>query len=498
MELKFNGSQQEFLALQVGQTICHEETAEAIVPDSYPDVEQLLLCHGIATVRNWDYQNGNWVINGGVTAWALYSPQDYDTPKTLQYYIPFTVKCPCPEGEGSQAVVDCRVGAIDGQIINSRKVLVRVTTVTDCYVYKTEMQEQHTYCSESEGALEIQQTTYPLIQPVEVGQKTFTISEEMDLTGGVPSIASICQYHCRMETVEMKLVGNKGVFKGLLHGVLLYETPEETLNTWTFQVPFSQYVELTKDHDDQEMAVQLVFSNLQIEPQGQGVSLSAEVMAQATIMGHSTLEAIEDAYSTMYQFVPQWKMAETTSRVDCQHMTQVARALHSCPAKVVLATQAYVGSPKLERREGMAEITVPLSINVLWEDERGELGGQTVKLDALFETEMANPCQCKLAAYLSGEAFAIPAGDGMEVRCAVGLDIETWVSQAIPMLVGGELGESLDKSQYPSLILRHVEPGDTLWSVAKTCRTTMGEIATANNLGSLDEALSDMILIPVK
>ncbi len=47
------------------------------------------------------------------------------------------------------------------------------------------------------------------------------------------------------------------------------------------------------------------------------------------------------------------------------------------------------------------------------------------------------------------------------------------------------------------MILRPAAPEDTLWSLAKQCRTTMASIRDANVLGEDEAVLSGMLLIPI-
>ena len=97
MELLFETKSADFLREVLYDTISQEETAETIVPDSYPDVERILDSFGSVVLRGKDYRSGSISISGGIHAGVIYAPEDQSAPRVLHVYIPFTVKV---EGAG--------------------------------------------------------------------------------------------------------------------------------------------------------------------------------------------------------------------------------------------------------------------------------------------------------------------------------------------------------------------------------------------------------------
>ena len=127
MELMFESKSADFLREVIFDTISQEETAETIVPDSYPDVEQVLDTFASTVLRGKDYRNGSVSISGGIHAGVIYNPEDQSAPRALHFYIPFTVKLEHEAiTEATRICVDCRVRSVDARIMNSRKVMIRV------------------------------------------------------------------------------------------------------------------------------------------------------------------------------------------------------------------------------------------------------------------------------------------------------------------------------------------------------------------------------------
>ena len=70
-------------------------------------------------------------------------------------------------------------------------------------------------------------------------------------------------------------------------------------------------------------------------------------------------------------------------------------------------------------------------------------------------------------------------------------------TETTPVITRVTLGEKREKDRkVPSVIIRGVRPGETLWDVAKDCLSTEGEIMEATGLTSGEIWPGQMLLIP--
>ncbi len=501
MELVLETKSADFLREVFCGAIAQEETGETIVPDSFPDVGRILQAFGAVVLRGKDYRAGSLSISGGVHAGVLYVPEDQGAPRALHLYLPFTVRMENPAlSENTRAAVDCRVRSVDARIVNSRKVLVRVSLCGTVVGYEPACQELTLQPPEEAGDLQTRTAVYRVTRALEYAEKPFPMAEEAELPAGRAPMEELCQYQADVEVVESKLVGSKGVFKGTVQLKLLYLTEEEELVSWSCQLPFSQYVDLDHEYDEEELLVHVALTDLNVEDangQGKRLLVNFQMLAQCTVVGPEQLEILEDAYSLYHDFTPQWRPVEAAGRLDSQQFTETIRAQLQAPVKAVVDTQVYLGDPVAQRDGEAVTVTLPAQAAVLYRDEDDELQGAVVRLEAACRTDASETCLCRPTARLSGEAFAVPSGDGLEVRCTVTMTVDTVSQETFSTLAGGQMSdERLDTADRPSVILRTVGEGDTLWSLAKGCRTTAEAIRAANGLED-DAPLTGMILIPV-
>lgn len=503
MELAFETKTIPCLRETMYETISQEETSEAIVPDSFPDVARILDSFGTVILRAKEYRTGGISVTGGIQAGVIYAPDDGSTPRTLHFYVPFTVKAENDViTEKTKAMVDCHVRSVDARAINSRKVMVRVNLAGTITASEPAELEETDYAPEEGSDLQIRRSTYPVVRTMEMAEKPFAMTEEAELPAGRPFIQELYKYLTDFEVTESKLVGNKGVFKGMVTLKLLYLTAEGDLAIWSCQLPFSQYVELDHEYDgEEELQVLLALTDSSVEDangQGKRLLVNLQVLAQCAVVGKQTLEVLEDAYSLGHEFTPEWKEVDATGRLDRQNFNETMRSAVQAPVKSVVDTRLYLDTP-VQRREGDAlVITVPITANTVYLDENGELQQNISRLEASCRTELADGCLCRPTARLTGEAFAVPAGDGMEIRGTITFTVDSMSGKNLRTLSGGQLGdEPIADAERPSVILRPAGPEDCLWSVAKACHTTTEAIRLANGLTEDGARLSGMLLIPV-
>ncbi len=503
MEYLFEANAAEFLREVFYGPISQEETGETIVPDSYPDVERVLDAFGTVVLRGKEYRDGSVSVSGGVHAGVIYAPEDHSAPRVLHYYIPFTLRLENPAlTEQSRVCVDCRVRSADARILNSRKVLIRVNLCGSATGYEPATQELYQFTPDETGDLQLKSATYPVLRALATAEKPFPITEEAELPAGAAPMRELYRCQAETEVVESRIVGSKGVFKGNVNLRLLYLTEDEELTPWSCQLPFSQYVELEREYDDKELQVCLAATDFSVEDangQGRRLLVNLQMLAQCTVLGQEELTVIEDAFSLRHSFTPQWKEVNAAGRLDRQRQSEVVRSVVQAPrVKAVIDTQVCLDEPAVRRDGERVYIVVPMAADVLYRDEAGEVQSVSARLEAACQTELAENCVCRPSAALAGEAFSVPAGDGLEIRCTVDFTLDSMSGGALRTLCGGTAGdEPVSEEDRPSVILRPAARDDTLWSLAKQCRTTPDAIRAANGLAGEAPVLSGMLLIPI-
>lgn len=501
MELTVQTSPFPFLRCVMQEVHFQEETADTIVPDSYPDMAYIAGAFAQVILRGKDHREKNITVAGGIKGSILYIPEQEQTPRCLEVYIPFTVKFDHPELTGqTQAICSMRVRSVDARMLNSRKASLRVSIGCEVTAYEPALEELCQPVVEGTG-LQTRYETYQLSLPLETGEKSFVLQDSLDLSGH-PQVAQICKFQCQLLPTEQKLVANKAIFKGTLSCRLLYLTPENVLQSHQQTFPYSQYCELEQDYDEQTVQVLPVVTGYdwEIEPAGEGsaVSFSVHILSQCVVCGQRELRLLRDAYATRGSFQPQWKRYGFNSCLDQPCSTQTVRRQLPDPVTEVLDTEVYWDYPAVRRQNDTLRVSVPVSMAVLGRDEDGNLCQQTVPGEAAQEFPLAADCVCHTGIWPTGEAYTALMGGSAEVRCGVELCSVCRAKQELSAICGGTLEPAGAGERRSATIIVRTVPADTcLWDLAKACRTTEGEIMAANHLSSDCLTEDTLLLLPV-
>lgn len=501
MELSFQTRPLRCLGQVLHETRAQEETAEVIVPDSCPDVERVVYCAASVVVRGHECRAGAVTVSGGIRASALCMPEGESAPRTIETDIPFSLRIDTPAAaERLSLILSAKVRQVDARLVNSRKVLFRVEI--GCTADGYAPQEHTLYTLEdAPRALAVQTQTYPLLLPVEVAERSFSVADEPELPGGRPFAAEVCAYDTCVRVTDSRIVGSKAVFKGHIGLHVLYLSGDGSLNTWEEQIPFSQYCELTEDYSEAPLAVTMLVTGAELTPDGAGEGrrflLSVGLTAQCVICQSVPLTLIEDAYAVGGTLQPEWKQYSFACELDRQTLTEELRTQTPEQAERVIDCAAYTDFPYAERADGLLRVRAPVCVHVLYRDAAGALQGACVKAESACETALCEQARCTAEA-ASCACFAQPNAGGMEVRAETRFELMCSAAQELRTLCGGELTLPPTKDpDRPSVILRACRAEERVWDIAKRYGTTCEAVCEANALETQEVPAGRMLLIPL-
>lgn len=501
MDLTFQKTPVSYLQKLFSQVSTREETAEILLSDQDPDIGRVVSAWALPVVRSRDLRTGEAEVSGGITAWALYIPADGSEPRTASAYLPFTMKWDLP---GTQQIVSmrvhCQTQSVDARMTSARKLLFRTTIACQAEVF-TPAEAEFYSLSEAPQELEALRQHIPLLLPTEICDKQFQLEDPLDLPGGAPAVSRIISYQLSPGISESKVMGEKAVFKGSCQIHLVYLTPEARLSVWDFDVPFSQYTELSRHYEQEEelQCVPLVTAaELDIGDDGRQLQLKCGLCIQCAVWSRQNVEMITDLYSPHYEMTPHTATVPIRTRLDHQQLRQQAEIPFPVQGCTPIDLSVLSAFPKVDRSGDTAIVEVPVWCSMLYYDETGALQGRSGRANTTTELTLASGCPCHAASQLSGQAQWSADSSGMIVRVPLELTVDSFSNEEMTMLSSAVSGEKrrLDPNR-PSVILRAPTAGETLWDMAKRHGSTVDAIQKANQLTSGSIEQCGLLLIPI-
>lgn len=475
-----------------------EQTQELRLSDGMPDISRVLAAWGQVILRGKEWDRDNIQLSAGIQIWVLYQPEGEEKARTMECWIPFQMKWDLPEDTPEGCIrIHSLIRFLDARNPSARKILVRAGIAALAEVYAP-MTAEISLPDALPEDVELLKTAYPVSLPVEAGEKAFHLEEELVLPPSAPLPDKLLSY--RMEPViqDRKVLGNRILFRGTGKLHLLFESEEGQLHSWDFELPFSQYEDLSQGRSAEAQADVLpAVTALEMELDGEGHFLvKAGVTAQYLVCDQSRVEVVADAYSPRREVLLQSEPLVLPAILETRKESLQTEQRISADGNLVVDAELFRDYPRQQRRESDREWTMPAAIQILCYDGAGKLQSFRHKWD--FSCVMkADPDVDMAALPLSpGEPQIHLTGDQMLVKAEQPLSLTTTGGQGLSMVTAMELGELRERDpEAPGLILRRA--GHTgLWNIAKSAGSTMEAIRKANGLQE-DPAPDRMLLIPV-
>lgn len=483
-------------------TVNREETLEMIVPDACPDILDIVDTDAAIQLRSKECGAGCLTLNGSVGCSILYQPESGGGLQCLRAELPvqFTSELERLTGQ-SRCMVLPRVTLAETRVLNPRKVLIRVGLAFVVTAYEPGAVRYCTGVEESESLgveqrVERQRGSFA----TRVTERAFTYSDEVQIPGSRPAMAQLLRVRSRAFASETRLIGGKLVFKGGTAIQLLYLSQEEQLCMAEFELPFSQIMDVGETEEGASFQLELTVTGCQSSEEGaegRTVSLELELLAQAVVLETRELSVVTDAYSIRHAGVPEFMAYQLPRLLEQGTRRQTAREVieTAVMAQEVCEARAFV----TQVRVAAGELVTDLRVTVLYlteEEHYASVSRQIqVKCPAELEENMACVPDCSVP-----EVDATATTGGIEVRLGVDFQVQVMEQSRVFGLSGFELDteKPVEQEHQPSVVLRQITEGETLWDIAKFYRTTRAEIEQANGLDGEPAVPGQLLLIPKK
>ena len=504
MKLELNRTHLAGYETMLETTVFREETLETIVPDANPDVLRLIDTQGKALLKSKEAMDGRVALAGTAQLTILYQPEGGTGPRRLEVGIPFSTSV-----EDSRLTSDCLVTAVarvvgaDTRTINPRKILTRVEVAVNVKVFREETVLLCTGVHAEGGTAEERKESHRPYCVSAVQEKLVSFENELSIPVGRPVAEELICNRVELASHEAKLIGNKLIFKGEALVRLLYRSVGGEMDTADFTLPFSQVAEVIGVGENGQCIIDVGLNGVTftLGEDGRTVSAALSVLVQFLVCEEREIELLADMYSVCcpvkvdrVPFVYRRRREAGVGRQMVRQMIETGLSVRS-----VVDAYCLVGRTTHRREGKQTNLMVDVIVTVICVTDEGELCAMSRRLETGCSVEIPEECLCSFECRC-GELVAMPGADGVEVRFP--MEFPYFCEQEEQGMVvrettlaedGGEGG-----GEKPSIVLRVLQPGESLWDVAKRYGTTIEDVVRANELEGKQPEEGTMLLIPRK
>lgn len=480
--------------------VCQEETFETIVPDACPDIERVLETSARAQMTSKVAKDGMAVISGQICATVLYLPEGGQGVCHVTVKIPFDMQLACQALTTKGEIRAClRVKCAQARALNPRKMLVRAEVIADLQCFEPENLCLCCEVDDSENGMQTLPAERMLFRTTNLAEKPFTFEEMLRFPSGYELLTTRGHAACS----EMKLIGNKLVFKGNVEMQFLLCGQAGELEVARHQLPFSQIIEMEQVGQDAISDVAVEITDLEIlsfDASSGEMEVRLQLLAQALVRCHCMVKYIQDVYSTACEAEVESTLYSMPELVDWTSRPQNIRELVETGAAVRQVIDGWVSYSKLDQQRQGEQIVLSCEVllQVIYLDDNGQVQSVSRKTPVALRLDAPSGATCNASIKTVGECYFTATAGGIEVRLVAEIQSLLVMQTKVPAVSGCTLGQQRKRAQgdSASVILRLAAPNETLWDIAKSYGTTAQEIVKANELEEGNLPHGKMLLIP--
>ena len=475
---------------------------DMIVPDSKPDLQEILRCEGRVKLKDKRISDGRISFSGELEIGVLYRAKNGEKPL-------YGMKSSLPmedilhmEGLGKELEVslDAVLEHLDCQIINDRKISVKAIIGVEAEAEGKMQAEILTGVSGED--VEIMMGTLRLENDTAELKDRFTVKEEMTIPASQPEIGEILSENVRLTEQEIRPMDGKAVIRGNLCIHLLYADGEGNLGSLVEKIPLSGYLEDENISPKTDLTGTLTVEGCRLTPavdeDGETRRLNADVTIGAVLNGKETVEQeiLLDAYAPegMVSLKKETIQYPVTVANRKNQFTLKERVSLENGEMPMLRAETVWGEVRLSEARIMADAVEAegvLTADILYhcaDDrepvamiERGIPFTQMMEGKGVLEGD-----DVQVSLRLEDMDFQMISDKEGELRATVTMEAEAKRRETADVVTDITMEDRKETQPMAGAVIYMVQKGDSLWKIAKKYCTTVADIAAVNEIENPD------------
>ena len=479
---------------------------DIIVPDVKPDILKILQLDASAYVTDKTVSDGRASVNGRANLKILYIPDsEAESIKSILTSFDFSQNIDNKNiSANMKALVTANVENAEFTLINSRKLRVKVTVCLDYEIVEAKNIEIAVDASGADRA-EILKETVTLQNCVGLCESDFTLKDTIEIPLSQSAVNEVLKADARITDSEYKCVTGRVTARGAAAVSVLYTDEENAIRFMEAEIPFTEVFDCPDATDDTSCDIDYCISDISFEVQEDGdgdrriIAVVICVTAQIKAAESAVIDIISDCYEPYMstELVKETaELEEIVSRPSVQNtIRETIEPDSGSPA--VTGVYGAVTRPVITNTEMHGEKLLcegKIETYILYVTDSPDYPVYSVKRDIPFSCALdAESGGADLVPEVKAEvrhtAYNLNMSGGIEIRCILSVSANI-VRKRNFDLIDEVLSDTPDDGSKRGIVIYFVQPGDTLWEIAKRYAVPQEDIVSFNNL-------EDGVVLPI-
>ena len=477
-----------------------------IVPDALDDAAQILLSDGEVQIENSRIQGEKVLIRGKLVFRVLYRRESGGL-QAMGGEIPFEETVNVPElSERDYTQIAWNLEDLNITMIHSRKLSAKaVLTLTVRAESRVDAQAAADVETDDAG-LQVLKRSVPAATLAVRRKDIYRVREEVSVSANKPNIETILWQEMRLRDVSVRPLDGKLHLDGELSVFLIYSGEGEE------SIPFSGEVELSEAAEEMipAVGVRILHAEADKKPDSDGEMREVEVEAvlelDIRLYKEESVELLSDLYSTGCEVVSEQGEVcfdRLLTRNSCKmrvggtvSFQKPERILQICHSSGIVRLDESRPAENGLAIEGVLEI----SLLYLTDDDAAPVGAisEVLPFSGTVEAEgIREDSVWQLNLGLEQLGAVMLGGGEAEVKAQLTVELLVFqpMQEEVVTSVQTQPFDLKRWEQQPGIVGYIVQPGDSLWKIAKKFHTTVDQVREMNEIAGEEAGAGARLLL---
>ena len=470
---------------------------DIIVPDSKPDIATIISTDGVVNITGKEIMQDRVVINGNVKITILYiSSDDSKSIKSIENIQNFNCVLELKDlRQNMELNIYAFVNKISSNMLNSRK--INVESVIDFHGIAYDNEEISYIEKMEEENVEYKSKEIKTERMASYFENSFSFNENIEVPVGKSSITEILKIKPEFLVKDIKFANNKIVLRGniLFSTVYLSDTDDDPVQFMTNEIPINEIIDWKDINEDSIFDYDVFVSNFNyiLRDNSDGEKRIIKVCGDILIKGKTYEELlicpIVDAYSLKSNLNLQknlFNYEEIHHRLSGQFSLKETVSFNSLKdIQKVLLLEIKEDVDSVTITSGVIKIKGNIAVSMLYISTDGEvcMAKSLVPLEYNVNTDVdSSEALCDLKLQIDSFSYNIVSSDEIDLRINLSykIIIKNHISQEIVQDI--ECDKTNCNYEKHGITVFFCDGNENLWDIAKKYKTTVKDIALANEL----------------
>ena len=479
-------------------TNCFASSGDIIIPDSKPDVYNVLYVDVIPIIEDTAINSEQLTITGNVEFNVIYCSAE-ENPRIIRTstLIPFKNSFEVHNlSTNSKFNISISANSTESNILNERKVSLKSNIcVTVSFFTETPTEFIDNLVDNNNIESLCNNMNIPTISCCD--SINTSISESTIITSSLANIAEIIKYESKIINEETVISDGKMLFKGELVITVFYTAEDKKIYSYEYIIPYSNFLDAYSITDDAYFNLSSTVNNLSIkvcpdtDELMRVLEYSATISTYICMFKNEHINMISDIYSTTSQLTPTIQNIKYTNVAPKQHENISFRGVINIPGNEnthILTTLGKLKDLSINSENGISTLSGNVEVTIVYKTDSSnniESTSIDMPINHVLTTLINNISSANL---INIEATPTEPGK-FDIKLSMNIDGNNIETNTISLITDiTETENPINTTR--GITIYYPKTGDTLWKIAKKYGTTVDKLKTINNLAD-----SNMIII---